>query len=218
MEDITLILTVASIIVPVCATIIMSVYTVEMRVKAEHKPYVVLSRISELSKIDKCYYFITLLGKKLQKKCTEEEIKELVNQDNNINVKIDLKNIGYGVATNINFYNLETAEKIYGNQEVNDSMGQKLFTTFDIASNEEKGVQTFLITMEKDGKIVEDSINTLCIYQDLNGNVYNFVFTINIKSGGGYSYYAYQRSSHSYKRLLRKYKMNKMKILLDYYK
>lgn len=218
MGDITLILTVASIIVPVCATIIMSVYTVEMRVKAEHKPYVVLSRISELSKIDKCYYFITLLGKKLQKKCTKEEIKELVNQDNNINVKIDLKNIGYGVATNINFYNLETAEKIYGNQELNDSMGQKLFTTFDIASNEEKGVQTFLITMEKDGKIVEDSINILCIYQDLNGNVYNFVFTINIKSGGGYSYYAYQRSSHSYKRLLRKYKMNKMKILLDYYK
>ena len=218
MEDITLILTVASIIVPVCATIIMSVYTVEMRVKAEHKPYVVLSRISALTGIDKCYYFITLLGKKLQKKCTSEEIKELVNKDNNITVKIDLKNIGYGVATNINFYNLETAEKIYGNQIVNDSMGQKLFTTFDIASNEEKGVQTFLVTMEENEKIIEDSINILCIYQDLNGNVYNFVFTINIKSGGGFSYYAYQRSSKSYKRLLRKYKMNKMKILLDYYK
>ena len=218
MEDITLILTVASIIVPVCATIIMSVYTVEMRVKAEHKPYVVLSSITQLSRIDKCYYFITLLGKKLQNKCSKEEIKQLVNQDNNINVKIALKNIGYGVATNIRFYNLETAEKIYGNQEVNDSMGQKLFTTFDIGSNEEKGVQTFLVTMLENGKVIEDSMNILCIYQDLNGNVYNFVFTINIKSGGGYSYYAYQRSSHSYKRLIRKYRMNKMKILFDYYK
>ena len=218
MENITLILTVASIIVPVCATIIMSVYTVEMRVKAEHKPYVVLSRISELTKIDKYYYFITLIGKKLQKKCTKEEIKELVKQDNNLTVKIDLKNIGYGVATNINFYNLDTAQKIYGSQEVNDSMGQKLFTTFDIGSNEEKGVQTFLVTMDENSKIIEDTINILCIYQDLNGNVYNFVFAINIKSGGGFSYYAYQRSSHSYKRLLRKYRMNKMKILLDYYK
>jgi len=218
MEDITLILTVASIIVPVCATIIMSVYTVEMRVKAEHKPYVVLASITQLSRIDKCYYFITLLGKKLQNKCSKEEIKQLVNQDNNINVKIALKNIGYGVATNIRFYNLETAEKINGNQEVNDSIGQKLFTTFDIGSNEEKGVQTFLLTMLENGKIIEDSMNILCIYQDLNGNVYNFVFTINIKSGGGYSYYAYQRSSHSYKKLLKRYKMNKMKILLDYYK
>lgn len=218
MEDITLILTVASIIVPVCATIIMSVYTVEMRVKAEHKPYVVLSSISQLSKIDKCYYFITLLGKKLQNKCSMEEIKQLVNQDNNIYVKIALKNIGYGVATNIRFYNLDTAEKINGNQEVNESIGQKLFTTFDIGSNEEKGVQTFLVTMSDNGKILEDSMNILCIYQDLNGNVYNFVFTINIKSGGGYSYYAYQRSSHSYKKLLKKYRMNKMKILLDYYK
>ncbi len=218
MEDITLILTVASIIVPVCATIIMSVYTVEMRVKAEHKPYVVLSSISQLSKIDKCYYFITLLGKKLQNKCSMEKIKQLVNQDNNIYVKIALKNIGYGVATNIRFYNLDTAEKINGNQEVNESIGQKLFTTFDIGSNEEKGVQTFLVTMSDNGKILEDSMNILCIYQDLNGNVYNFVFTINIKSGGGYSYYAYQRSSHSYKKLLKKYRMNKMKILLDYYK
>lgn len=218
MEDITLILTVASIIVPVCATIIMSVYTVEMRVKAEHKPYVVLSSISQLSKIDKCYYFITLLGKKLQNKCSREEIKQLVNQNNNIYVKIALKNIGYGVATNIRFYNLDTAEKINGNQEVNESIGQKLFTTFDIGSNEEKGVQTFLVTMSDNGKILEDSMNILCIYQDLNGNVYNFVFTINIKSGGGYSYYAYQRSSHSYKKLLKKYRMNKMKILLDYYK
>lgn len=218
MEDITLILTVASIIVPVCATIIMSVYTVEMRVKAEHKPYVVLNSISQLNRIDKCYYFITLLGKKLQKKCTKEEIKLLVNQDNNINVKINLKNIGYGVATNINFYNLETAEKIYGNQEINNNIDQKLFTTFDIASNEEKSVQTSLITMKESEKILEDSMKVLCIYQDLNGNVYNFVFVINIKSGGGYSYYAYQRSSHSYKRLIRKYRMNKMKILFDYYK
>lgn len=218
MEDITLILTVASIIVPVCATIIMSVYTVEMRVKAEHKPYVVLNSISQLNRIDKCYYFITLLGKKLQKKCTKEEIKLLVNQDNNINVKINLKNIGYGVATNINFYNLETAEKIYGNQEINSNIDQKLFTTFDIASNEEKSVQTSLITMKESEKILEDSMKVLCIYQDLNGNVYNFVFVINIKSGGGYSYYAFQRSSHSYKRLIRKYRMNKMKILFDYYK
>ena len=218
MEDITLILTVASIIVPVCATIIMSVYTVEKRVKAEHKPYIVLDSITQISKLDKCYYFITMLGKKIKNKYSEQDINQMINNSENIDVKIVLKNIGYGVATNVSFYNLETGSKIYGNQEVDDSLDQKLFTTFDIASDEARSVQTALITKEKEGKILEDTIYTLCIYRDLNGNVYDFVFSIKIKSGGGYSYYAYQPSSHSYKKLLKKYRVQKIKILLDYYK
>ena len=106
MEDITLILTVASIIVPVCATIIMSVYTVEKRVQAEHKPYIVLDSITQLSKLEKCFYFIVLLGKKIKKKYTDKELEEFINSDKNINVKITLRNIGYGVASNIRFYNL----------------------------------------------------------------------------------------------------------------
>ena len=218
MEDITLILTVASIIVPVCATIIMSVYTVEKRVQAEHKPYIVLDSITQLSKLEKCFYFIVLLGKKIKKKYTDKELEEFINSDKNINVKITLRNIGYGVATNISFYNLETGTKIYGNQIVNDNLDQRLFTTFDIASNESKSVQTALVIKENEDKIMEDTINTLCIYQDLNGNVYNFVFTINIKSGGGYNYYAYQPSSHSYTKIMKKYKKQKRIIIQDYNK
>ena len=218
MEDITLILTVASIIVPVCATIIMSVYTVEKRVKAEHKPYIVLDSIVQLSKLDKCYYFIAMLGKKIKNKYSEIDISNLINTEDDIDVKITFHNIGYGVATNVSFYNLDTGEKIYGNQTVNDSIDPRLFTTFDIASGEFKHVQTALITKKSSDKIIEDTINTLCIYQDLNGNVYNFVFVVDIKSGGGYSYYAYQPSSHSYKKLLKKYRYQKMKILFDYYK
>ena len=43
MEEFTFVLTIASIIIPVCATIICAVYTVEKRVKAEHKPYIVFA-------------------------------------------------------------------------------------------------------------------------------------------------------------------------------
>jgi hypothetical protein len=140
----------------------------------------------------------------------------LTSDNNNIDVKIRLRNIGYGVATNIRFYDLDTGKKIYGSQEVNDDIDQKLFTTFDIASNETKSVQTSLVIKENDGKIIEDSISIMCIYQDLNNNIYNFVFVINIKSGGGYNYFAYQPSSHSYKKLLKKYKVQKRKIINHY--
>ena len=211
--DYTLILTIASIVIPVCATIITTKYTVENRVKAEHKPYVVLDSITNINNIDKCFYYIVLVGKKIKEKFSIDS-----SLDDNINVKIKIKNIGYGVATNIRFYNLDNGKKINGLQEVNDKIDQQLFTTFDLAANEEKGVQSSLSTKKIDDSFIEDDIDTLCIYQDLNGNVYDFVFSINIKRGGGYSYYAYQPSSHSYKELMDKYQKQKKKIMLDYYK
>lgn len=216
MEEYTFLLTIASIIVPVCVTIIVSVYTVVSRVKAEHKPYLILDKIESLSNLDKCLYFVTMLGNKIRNKYPDKEIESLKNSDDNIDVKIRLRNIGYGVATNIRFYDLNTGLKISGSQELSEDMDQKLFTTFDIASTESKNVQTSLITKEKDGKIIEDTISIMCIYQDLNNNIYNFVFVINIKAGGGYNYYAFQPSSKSYKRLLKRFKKQKRKILRNY--
>lgn len=216
MEKYTFLLTIASIIVPVCATIIASVYTVLSRVKAEHKPYIILDKIENISNLDKCLYFVVMLGNKIRNKYPDKEIDRLANADNNIDVKIRLKNIGYGVATNVRFYDLNTGKKIYGTQEVSDDIDQRLFTTFDIASNEIKSVQTSLITRESDGKVLEDTITILCVYQDLNNNIYDFIFVIHIKAKGGYNYYAYQPSSKSYKKLLKKYKWKRRKILRDY--
>lgn len=218
MEKYTFILTIASIVVPVCATIIVSIYTVVSRVKAEHKPYLILERIETISNLDKCFYFIVMLGNKIRNKFQDQDVLDLVNDENNIDVKIKLRNIGYGVATNIRFYDLNTSKKIYGNQEVTDDMVQKLFTTFDIAAGEEKSVQTSIVTKLQDDKIMEDSNNILCVYQDLNGNIYNFLFVINVKAGGGYNYYSYQPSSHSYKRLMKKYRQQKRKIISQYRK
>lgn len=213
MEIFTLLLTIASIVVPVCATIIAAIYTVENRVKAEHKPYVVLDCISNVSKIDKCFYYIVMMGKKFKRNVSKDTLI-----DENINVKIKIKNIGYGVATNVRFYNLDTGEKIHGLQDVSETIDQQLFTTFDLAANEERSVQASLSTKKDGDSFLEDVIDTLCIYQDLNGNVYDFVFSINIKRGGGYNYFAYQPSSHSYKRLMNDFSKEKNKILKDYYK
>lgn len=216
MEIYTLLLTIASIVIPVCATIISAVYTVEKRVKAEHKPYIVLDTIQDVTFIDKCYYFIVLFGNKFKNKFFDKEKNQEPTLEGNINVKIKIKNIGYGVATNVRFYNLDTGKKIQGNQVINNNINQQLFTTFDIAATEERSVQTSLAIIKENGQVIEDTINTLCIYQDLNGNIYNFVFVIDIKSGGGYSYYAYQPSSHSYKKLIKQYSKEKTKIFSDY--
>ena len=216
METYTFILTIASIIIPVCATILAAVYTVSGRVKAEHKPYIVLDNITNISGLDRAYYFIVMLGNKIRKKYPEKEINNMIEQNSNIDVKIKLRNIGYGVATDICFYNLDNGEKIIGHQEVKEKLDQQLFTTFDIAATESKSVQTSLVVKESEGKILEDSINILCLYQDLNGNIYNFMFAINIKSGGGYNYYAYQPSSHSYSKIMKKYKKQKRIIIQNY--
>ncbi len=218
MENYTFLLTIASIIIPVLVTIFMSIYTVENRVKAEHKPYLVLDAIQSINKIDKIYYFVVMLGNKIRKKYSKDEITSMIEANQDINVKVRLKNIGYGVATNIRFYDLNTGKKIYGNQHVTSDVDQQLFTTFDIAIEEVKSVQTSLVIGKNNGQIIEDTINTLCMYQDLNGNIYNFVFVINIKSGGGYSYYAYQPSSHSYNELIGKYKKQQKQIFADYKK
>ncbi len=218
MEEYTFILTIASIVVPVCATILTSVYTVVNRVKAEHKPYVILDSIEEIKALDKCFYFIVMLSNKIRKKCSDKDINDFINTDSQIDVKIRLKNIGYGVATNIKFYDLNTGFKIAGTQSLNDYMNQKMFTTFDIAQTETKSVQTSIITKKVDGAFMEDDMRILCVYQDLNGNIYDFVFVINIISTGAFNYYSYQRSSHSYYELTKKFKKQRRKILLDYMK
>ena len=41
--------------------------------------------------------------------------------------KFLFKNIGYGVATNIKFYDLLTAQEVYGTQANSENQNQKLF-------------------------------------------------------------------------------------------
>lgn len=207
----TILLPVLSIIIPVFATI----YTVNNRIKNEnhenHQPYLVLRKVESLKSLNKLGYYLTIIGRnyvKHNKYMKEEEIENF-ESDNTINVDLILKNIGYGVATNIKFYNLLTGHQIHGTQESNLEKNQKLFTTFDIASSEEKNIQARIISYvsEKEAEQgIEDHNRILCIYQDLHANVYSFIITINVKSKGHYDFFAYQPSSKSYKKWIRENK------------
>ena len=178
---------IVAIFIPVVATI----HTLNMRLKNEnrekHQPYLILENITDIFRVDKNKYYLTLYD--------EENIK----LSNELKLEIFLKNIGYGVATNVKFYNIATSTAISGCQKLNENINQKLFTTFDIASSEDRKVQ-FVIRYN----------------QDLNHNAYNFVLAINIKKRNKFDYYSYQPSSLSYQRYTKANKGKIEKIIKEY--
>lgn len=199
---------VASMIITVFATL----YTVSKRVenenKEKHKPYLTLENIENQENLDEYKYYLTIKGKNGE------------NNNQYIAVSLKLANIGYGVASNIKFYNLLTGQQIKESQSSTNKQNQKLFTTFDIAINEEKQVQAKII-----GKIItEDEIKQmdhcriLCAYQDLNGHVYDFIISINLKTNKYYDFFAYQRTSRSYNKWIMENKKEYKKILKEYKK
>lgn len=185
-----------NIFVPVASmliTVFATVYTVSKRVenenKEKHKPYLILNNIEYLKQLDEYKYYYKLKG------------KNIGDEKQQLNVLLLLENIGYGVASNIKFYNLLTAEEIKGTQTLTKEKNQKLFTTFDIAINQQKKVQFQIENTVKDSK---DECKILCAYQDLNGNIYDFIINIDIKTNDTYDFYTYQRTSHSYNKLINK--------------
>ena len=215
----------SNILIPVTSmiiTVFATLYTVSERVKNEnrekHKPYLTLKNIEQLDTIDEYKYYLTVLGKNYRKKHKEIQREELQKdkENNCIEVRILLDNIGYGVASNIKFYDLITGEQIKGTQTPSKEKNQKLFTTFDIASSKEKQIQVKIFN--KIEKEEQDYCRILCVYQDLNGNPYDLIININIKSNNAYDFFTYQRTSHSYAKWIEEYKKSYNKIKKEYKK
>lgn len=219
----------SNILIPVTSmmiTVFATIYTVSERVKNEnkekHKPYLTLNDIENLEKLDEYKYYLTVLGRNYRKNHKDWSIEKLIEtkEKEYITVRILLDNIGYGVASNIKFYDLLTGEQIKGTQTPSKEKNQKLFTTFDIASTKEKQIQVKLLNkIEKQEEIEqEDHCRILCIYQDLNGNTYDFIISINIKSNKTYDFFTYQRTSHSYAKWIKENTKNYKKIIKEYKK
>ena len=210
----------SNVLIPVTSmmiTVFATLYTVSQRVKNEnrekHKPYLTLNNIEQQEKLDEYKYYLTLTGRNYIE-------KEKTQENKYISVTLLLDNIGYGVASNIKFYNLLTGKEIRGTQTPSKDKNQKLFTTFDIASNQEKKVQAKIINTKKTTDEIEitDHCRMLCVYQDLNGNIYNLIISINIKSNDSYDFFTYQRTSHSYQKWIKENKTQYKKIMRQYKK
>lgn len=216
---IEILLPILTIAIPVFAT----VYTVNNRIKNDkmesHKPYLVLESIKDLNKLDKSKYYLTFIGRNYAQKNREikEETLEKIGSDCEVYVDIHLRNIGYGVASDIKFYNLLTGEEFHGTQENLKNMNQKLFTTFDIGTNETKTIQSKVINFIEEKEVKEEDHNRiLCVYKDLNNNVYSMIITINMKEQNYYDFFAYQPTSRSYRKWIKQNKKEFKKIYKTY--
>lgn len=218
-----------NVLIPVTSmmiTVFATIYTVSERVKNEnrekHKPYLTLKDIENLDNLDEYKYYLTVLGRNYRKNHKElEKVNEAKAKEKEyIEVRLLLDNIGYGVASNIKFYDLLTGEQIKGSQTPSKDKNQKLFTTFDIANAKEKQVQVKVFNrIEKNEEIeTPDHCRILCVYQDLNGNTYDFIISINIKSNSAYDFFTFQRTSHSYAKWINENKKNYIKIRKEYQK
>lgn len=222
MKDITnlwinILLPVLSIGIPVFVTI----YTVNNRIKnnnrENHQPYLILDRLMDLEELNIYNYHLTPIGKNFMEENPIIDYDDL-KSENDIYVRLFIKNIGYGVASNTKFYNLITGEQVHGNQETNYDKNQQLFTTFDIQADKERSVQTRIINLVKEvnNQIIEDQIRMLCVYTDLNGNVYDFIISINAKGNHRYDFFAYQPLSKSYKGYIKEHQKEYKRIMKEY--
>lgn len=209
-----------TVAIPVYATI----FTVNNRIKNEnrenHKPYLSLKKVTSIEKINKYNYYLIFIGRNYLLNHANYDINnmKLLENENDISVDLVIENIGYGVATNIKFYNLLTGNCISGTQEINPNKDQKLFTTFDIASSSLKQVQAkiFSSIIKQEEIVVEEHNRILCVYKDLNNNIYSFIISINVKNTGHYDFFSYQPSSKSYKKWVLENKKQYKKILKNY--
>ena len=219
----------SSILIPVCSmiiTVFATLYTVSGRIRNEnkekHKPYLILSKINQLDKIDEYKYYLTIIGRNYQEKEGLITLKKIENlkKDNYLAVSLVINNIGYGVASNIKFYDLLSGNSIYGTQSSIKEKNQKLFTTLDLAINAETQVQSKVISILNTNDQIEeiDHCRILCVYQDLNGNIYDFIISINVKSDNTYDFFAYQRTSHSYAKWIKENKKQYKQIIKKYSK
>lgn len=193
---VNIVLPIASIVIPVFATVYTVNNTIKARNKENHEPYVVLKKVSNIPSINKYHYYITPVGRNYLREHPDIDYEK--DEDEDLSVKLELHNIGYGVATNIRFYNLLTGNQIHGAQKSAEDANQQLFTTMDMQATEERCVQARILNLVTDTE--DDHIRILCIYKDLFDNIYDFIISINAKGNGHYDFFAYQPSSRSYKK------------------
>lgn len=210
-------------ILSILISLFIGFYTVHQRVenenKEKHKPYLVVD-IKALSHFDRSSYFLTLFGRNYLKKFGKMKEEDLLKEDKEKDffISLALKNIGYGVASDIKFYNLLTGKQIIGTQESIKNMNQKLFTTFDIAAEQTKEIPVKILSYleEDEGITLEDHNRILCIYKDLNNHVYDAIITINMKTKKNFDYFIYQRTSHSYKKWIKENNTEYKQIINEY--
>ncbi|MBQ8300203.1 MAG: hypothetical protein IJX99_10230 [Clostridia bacterium] len=182
--------------------------------KESYRPRLRLKDLQRIEKNNDIYQYIV----------DAKNINKKISGDEYVSVKINLENIGNGLAQNIRFYSLHNAEECVRVQSVNTKKEQKNFSTEEIVNGgSEEFVFDIHYKIKKDKKAFEraDYALILCEYTDINENPYEILMGITIKNKIEneegekipiIDYYYYQGGTESFERMIEKNKEQYKKI------
>lgn len=139
--------------------------------KQDHKPHLNLLKIEEEEVIYPIHFVNSSNYENDRKKIFDEYMK------------ITLENKGYGIASNIAFYNLLTGEECPATYAESASLDQR-YETNEIYKDDKKTFNfCFKFNNEKidKSKNKSDFVYLLCDYQDLNSNHYQSIIGVVVK-------------------------------------
>ncbi|MBQ6860608.1 MAG: hypothetical protein IJO08_03070 [Clostridia bacterium] len=205
---------VTTVFFSVYISIYMTNKQIRINSKESYRPRLRLKNLQRIEKNNDIYqYFVDA-----------QNIKKKITGDEYVCVKINLENIGNGLAQNIRFYSLHNAEECIRVQSVNTKKEQKNFSTEEIVNGgSEEFVFDIHYKIKKDKKAFEraDYALILCEYTDINENPYEMLMGIIIKNQIEneegekipiIDYYYYQGGTESFERMIEKNKEQYKKI------
>lgn len=158
------------------------------------------------------------------------------NSKASITLKIELENIGNGLANDLQFYMLNSGEKCVGHQWLDNDKNQILSSTEEIPKGNKKEIIFDLnfnrdrLKKQEDGFDGDDCVLLICNYRDLNKNNYKILIGIILKKVDWnesfdlkeehiekmiFDYYYYQEDTKQFKGMINKkmYKNKYKKVL-----
>ena len=162
--------------------------------------------------------------KEINKKGTYEVVSKNANRTQDdilLFYKIILKNIGYGIANDIKFYNLHNGNICLQRIFMNFNENQTVFQTEEIANGDECDFNFRIIFNQQQKNVVEienDAVLLLCNYKDLYNTNYKLIIGIRYKGKNNkdtelVDYFYYQEGTYFYEKIINKYRDNYEKIL-----
>jgi hypothetical protein len=174
--------------------------------KELHKPYIVVENFS------------TKLAESPPNNYNEYSIynalKKLNDYPSGINSIFEIKNVGYGLATNIMFYGI--SETIAHRLDIDKEDDVQYFFTKYLSHDDVNNMEIMVSPKQVDSNYLPTTFNLMMFYSDLNFNIYSTLISITMPGRSKITFHP--QNTINYRLLLNTHKVNYKKLLKEYVK
>jgi len=204
-------------IIPTAATLIMIYYVkktskeqienaandtikqVNSQIKEQHRPFLTINHLNKVDNLTEGYLLIK----------TKEKDKNITDNKTQY-LKINMKNIGYGVATKIKFYGVPDGF-IASEYSSNDPRNESILSTLCVGVGDSFDIN---IIVPSDASI--KSFKFIYFYEDLNNNNYPAYLFIDSLQNAKAQYTLYPDNSSHFSAMIRKLNIDYDTLLKNY--